>query len=1240
MHLSAVLGERVQSSSGCTAQPRPYHGPSSHDRDSGRRHVSPHRTAGSVVASAAAVAPASPSHDGLRSLPAELLTSIPDATPSPEDLEELHSLAMQVSRTGASRTVVLPPTARPGARPCSRPGPQPPARAPPDDVPPMPSPEAFLTEPPRADVDPGASPVHGPGQPLRFPHVIPSMDPPAASDAPARPPLPALGRRAGGAASSNGRPRPPGGSAAGAAGPRQPVMQLTMAIKRVQDWRQLPRLLEELAPASAGGLDPFNAAALLTHLAQRTAAAPPATPAEVQAVERMQSEALAVVEHNMHEYRGRQVSNMTWALARLGLPSGAAFIREHLLAAAYPLMPWYEPQHLSNTAWALAAAGVSPDDEWLEEYMTAAFVALQRRSLAPQHLANVLWALQRMGVMPEQDWMLAFYDCVAAALPASNDQDCSNTLSSLALMGMASQLPQPTAHLAAQLAARLRALLAAEAAAATAPAAASRRGSGDVSDQSIANSVWALTVMGCAAPEVEELWGAVAEALRARLADPRRPAPGVQPAALSIVLWAAASGARPLPAALTAALYGRVRRQVLEAMEPRSMATMVWSLATAAPGQARPPADWVSEALLASARSLTQLGPQALSNLLYGFYQMGARPPPGWMATAINHFHRDLGAEASPQSVANVLWCLAKLGYRLNAEGLDIMLGLVTSRLEAWLQHSTPAQQPAQRGLDSITPAASAPAALAPSAPPPFSSQEVSNLLYALASMGYAPQPGSRPAELLMAAARARLVDANAQELSNVMWSLAAIQIRPSDAWLCEYYAAAAARLASFKPADLAQSLYGAAKLQLPLRAPTTPSPAAAAAAAAPAAAPKASRRERRGAAGAAIEAPPPPAVETAGAAWLSAALAVAPRLVAAGSAQDLCDLSWALVQLRVAVAADGPLAGAFTGRLVSLASATEPAQLALGVWALGKWRVRPSRGQLQQLEVATFRQVPAMRPHELAAMLSGLAGMAHTPPSEWLEEVLQQIAGRSREFGPQDWTVVVNSLARLQDAGVAPQAEQLAARLLPRMHRMPLPSLVLLAYSCGCMGPSHTTRALVGRCLALLGGGGGANAAAGGSSDVVGEAPEAAATAEGAAARASASRAGKKGMRAGGAKGVGGGEAAAVVVAAPAAAELRTVAVGSLSPSELSALLWASVRVGFKALPTEFRAQFLSRTGPLLAELPASLVASYLWAAGRLRMWLPSQWRSALVARAEAVLPQMRGKEVVMCASGLLWLR
>lgn len=46
-------------------------------------------------------------------------------------------------------------------------------------------------------------------------------------------------------------------------------MQLTLAIKAVTDWRQLPALLARLGTDPRGlCLEPFNAVALITHMAQ------------------------------------------------------------------------------------------------------------------------------------------------------------------------------------------------------------------------------------------------------------------------------------------------------------------------------------------------------------------------------------------------------------------------------------------------------------------------------------------------------------------------------------------------------------------------------------------------------------------------------------------------------------------------------------------------------------------------------------------------------------------------------------------------------------------------------------------------------------------------------------------------------------------------------------------------------------------------------------------------------------
>ncbi|KAG2429179.1 hypothetical protein HYH02_014114 [Chlamydomonas schloesseri] len=1346
----AVRGRRERAR--CAAQTRSYHTSPSPERDPARqRHVPTQRASPGSVAANAVSAPSSRGKDGLRSTSKRdiITTSIPDAIPSLEELEEMRNRVLQQGsgRGPASRRltfaadgpVVEPdvPVASPDLRTSLQAG----------------SEQAPSTKSKGHAQDGARAAAHQEQVPAAAADSGSALSRAVPPPVPLSRPSPARGLN--GSAAS-------GRSGSGAAGPsraekQRTVMQLTMAIKAVKDWRQLPRLLAEVAPQ--GGLDAFNAAAFLTHLAQCVAAAPqPLSGEDLAVLERMQASMLAVVESSMHEYRARQVSNITWALARLGLPSGAAFLRDHMLAAAYPLLPWYEPQHLANTLWALATAGVGPDDGWLEEYLTAAFVAMQRRGGAfePQHLANLLWSLERMGVMPDEEWMGVFYECCVAALPTASGQDCSNVLSSLALMSMHTHRPTATADLAARIAARLSALLAAHAGASSSSSSAGgggggRRASGaggvggveagalgpevltplpshagvsataasaaagassravaapEVSDQTIANSLWALAAMGVE-PEAA-LWDRCVAVVRSRLADPTRPAPAVAPAALTTLLWVAATLRRPLPPALMSLVYARLRGPQMAAMEPRGVATLVWALAAAPPEQARPPVEWLGEAAEATGggRRVAELGGQAVSNLLYGMCELGARPPPAWMAGLVNHFHRHLGAEASGQSVANVLWCLAKMGYRLNGEGMDILAGLVASRLGGWQEEQAEA-------------AAAAGAAAAAAVPPPFTSQELSNILYAFATLGYdlAPALGGTLAPALLAACRARLGEANAQELSNSLWSLAALKLRPAEPWLRDYYAAAAARLPSFAPRDLAQSLYGAAKLRLPLTG--------------------------AGAAGGG------------GAAWASAALAAAPRLLASSSALDLSNVSWALVQLGLEVAPEGKVAAAFTARLVALSGAAggsggcDAAQLALGVWALGKWRVAPSRAQLQQLEVATFRQLPNMRPHELAALLSGFAAMGHTPHGEWLEDCLQQVAARSREFGPQDWTVVLASLGRMQQrerrgrhdqaaAGGAtaaattaggeeegllaqqlgPHAEELALRLLPRLHRMPVTSLVLLAYSCGCMGPSHTSRQLVSRCLALLSSGDAAAKAARAAAKEAATAAGGAKAGEGEGAetasgrrRTLAPRRGKKAAMVAMAASAGGAAAPAVTntaaassverllaaahaaatttpasaAAAPAAApataaataaaaaaqaqaqlqlqaegadqasvvateaDLRPLAVSALSAAELSSLLWSAVRTGIKVLPADFRTQFLRRTAPLLPQLPGPLVASYLWAAGRLRMWLPSRWRHALVRRCEAALlvaapaapgGEMRERELVMCAMGLMWLR
>ncbi len=195
---------------------------------------------------------------------------------------------------------------------------------------------------------------------------------------------------------------------------------------------------------------------------------------------------------------------------------------------------------------------------------------------------------------------------------------------------------------------------------------------------------------------------------------------------------------------------------------------------------------------------------------------------------------------------------------------------------------------------------------------------------------------------------------------------------------------------------------------------------------------------------------------------------------------------------------------------------------------------------------------------------------------------------------------MVLSSLSRLSAAtggSLAPHAEELlGGRLLPRLGRLPLPALVLLAYAAGCLGPSAVGRATVGRAMALLAAGQGG--------------PEAAVE-------------GGKGQE------------------HPGPAD-RPVCVGALSAAELSALMWAAVRVrlGRGGVPAAFREQFWASTGPMVPSLSAVHVASFLWAWGRLGGWPPAGWRAALVRRCGEVAGDMGHRELTMAIKGMEWLR
>lgn len=275
-----------------------------------------------------------------------------------------------------------------------------------------------------------------------------------------------------------------------------------------------------------------------------------------------------------------------------------------------------------------------------------------------------------------------------------------------------------------------------------------------LSDQSLANTLWALAVLQ--QPPETGLTDKAFEVLTQR-------APRMDALPLSIVLWSSCVSGRVLPTKATAALYSRLQGSVLRSLGPQGLAQVLWASCSAGSLQARPSAVWIKDYLEAVQEQLPSFGTQAISMVVYSLCRLKVTPQAAWMSAVVNHFHRTLSQQqqvqmqqqgfgsgstemtvstASPQALANVLWSLAKMGYRINGEGLDVFVVLLTAQLKQQAEaSSTSAGQPfqssseVQAGLKPALPMAD----YTPLTRTALNYQELSNVLYALACFGHVP---------------------------------------------------------------------------------------------------------------------------------------------------------------------------------------------------------------------------------------------------------------------------------------------------------------------------------------------------------------------------------------------------------------------------------------------------------------------------------------------------------------------
>ncbi|GFR44301.1 hypothetical protein Agub_g5513, partial [Astrephomene gubernaculifera] len=415
------------------------------------------------------------------------------------------------------------------------------------------------------------------------------------------------------------------------------------------------------------------------------------------------------------------------------------------------------------------------------------------------------------------------------------------------------------------------------------------------------------------------------------------------PRDLSQLLWAAATldCCGPLPSGFLHEVVGAAELR-LGAFEPQAISNMLWALARL---RYRPPRPWLLAVCSASAPQLPLFSPQALANTAAALAAWELQPlQPEWreafLAACLDMWRRTTAAEAAEVEVANVRHA-AEPRRRMQQPAVPTHSIAATAWAVARLRLAPSA--------DWVAALAEAAAATAPY----MNGQDVANVMWALAALGYNPA-----------------APAGAAATAAAPLPLAALL----SAWL---------RCApSMQPQQLSACMVAAAhmRLRVDVASPSPPPPplsAAAAAAHADAASSGSS---------------PPPAL------LLSPALLEAtmqglggPRMTGVGG-QAVGNCLWAAA--RLGWRPPGWWVAAAVGRFMECLEDDEevgPQEVANVWWAMGRLRWAPAADVALELLSRTLGLAAArdLRSGELAMTLGGLARLGVKPPKELLDKLV-----------------------------------------------------------------------------------------------------------------------------------------------------------------------------------------------------------------------------------------------------------
>ena len=298
---------------------------------------------------------------------------------------------------------------------------------------------------------------------------------------------------------------------------------------------------------------------------------------------------------------------------------------------------------------------------------------------------------------------------------------------------------------------------------------------------------------------------------------------------------------------------------LISPLQPQALSNIIWAVATSQPPSAPsssstttaaplPPQPWVDAFLSAFSSRLPLMSDQATSNVVWSLARLRITMGPELASAVVQHMHAldergGVGGGVSGQALANCLWGLAKPGIlSLNQPAAEILEGMVRRRLQAEVQALA-----AGTGTSvSLRPAESK---ALPSAGTGtgtgFRPAEVSSLMYSFAKLRHvpapdllqllldasmrhmaltaAPPPSPSPSAAVSSSSSgeskqsgsgsAGVTMMSPQDLSNAVWALSSLGVRPGAAWLGCFWSAFCRRMSAFNTKDLAQATYSLAKL-------------------------------------------------------------------------------------------------------------------------------------------------------------------------------------------------------------------------------------------------------------------------------------------------------------------------------------------------------------------------------------------------------------------------------------------